>query len=480
MSLPLSYHQIQILVHCDPSRAIRACMLACSVPQQIEVLCAVNGTLDEVTGRLGSTPIPTHLTFIPMARRSPYPANVLRNLALSHATAEWIFYIDCDFVFCDRFWTLLLSGYGSLMETSDRVCFCPVALWDPKGRYLNQPKSQNIINTETLETHRPPREWAEASMAELFKYNDRYFTEPFGPASHSYDITRQIRRLRNSTFPAEPWGIVRRRHCPLADEDFGAGPLDKQQFVSALVDRGFHFYALADQFIFHLWHPDMCEGWPDRVHNQSLWLKRYSGRDHHYLLIGVGGVLPPKLLTCLEASLKDIVTADYDASVGLTQGSTTSSGSTYGGSEMARCIDAVRYRARVVVGPSYLARELLGYRYRVLVFFQSPSFYRGRSRDVIGATDHDCQYLELFAHTANLEEALSRVDNVALLCDASNPAVCTKALQNIIGSRIPDSWCDGWEACALRAGGVEERTERGLYPKDYVFYDYLRVLAGSL
>ena len=291
--------RVEVLTHCDPLRAIRACLLARSVPSNIRVICAVNGTLDAIDARMGRTSMPDNLTFVTMRPELVYPANALRNRALADATAEWVCYIDCDFVFCSEFWTKIGIADGRLVGTDDRVCLCPAALWDPEAAYIATAERQDILNTETYDTHRPPRTWCEAGQAKLFKYHHRYFTGALGDGVPYYEITLQMHALR-SWFPAEPWGVLKRKHVALADEEFRAGPMDKQQFVTALLDRGLRFFAMPDVFIFHMWHPDSSHGWPDRARNECLFAKRYRGLSHHYLLIGIGGALParvPALLT---------------------------------------------------------------------------------------------------------------------------------------------------------------------------------------
>jgi hypothetical protein len=41
--------EIQVLTHCDPRRAVRVAMLARSAPEDIEVICAINGKRPVVT-----------------------------------------------------------------------------------------------------------------------------------------------------------------------------------------------------------------------------------------------------------------------------------------------------------------------------------------------------------------------------------------------------------------------------------------------
>jgi hypothetical protein len=248
--------RIQVLTHCDPRRAIRACILANSVPQYIEVLCAVNGDLESVLNRINPELTPANLRFLPAVPKEPYPANPLRNLALSKATADWVFYVDTDFVFCEKLWTSLPSNYRLLADTNAKICLCPVALWDPQASYLNELPLSNLIDIERLNSHVPPRTWSKAQRAGIWRdYKSWSRKSSDHKNSESYEITDRMRAFRNSSHPIAPFGLLRRKDIVPADEDFTAGAGTREQFVRTLLDAGVRFFALPDLFIFHLWHP---------------------------------------------------------------------------------------------------------------------------------------------------------------------------------------------------------------------------------
>lgn len=468
---------VQVLTHCDPSRAIRACMLANSVPPEIAVLCAVNGEMEEVVLRLSKTGIPKHLSFIPAASRYPYPANALRNLAMSRATANWVFYVDCDFVFCRDFWSILFQRYGALLSRQTPTCFCPPALWDPNGAYLLVDKTDDLLLKETFDSHCPPRNWEETSRAQLFKHHQSMFDNGIGPDSMPYDFTPRMRRLRRG-MPGEPWGMLPRKACVWADEDFGAGPLDKQQFVSALLDRGVEFWAIPDLFLFHLWHPyrDGTDGlWPDAIRNRVLWARRYATTfEHRYILIGIGGVLPPRLPEFISQNLPYKYATGSDPAI---QGSADQPSDTQAVDDrvvITRSIVAMRSGQPVVIGPRYLAREVLGYGYRTCVFFRSPAFYRSRDRGS-QAIREDGYYVQLFTGTTNVKDAVSQLDNVSMLFDAGEPLASVRSLRNILGCSVPQSVC---EPLIGEHVPPDDTSDRIQHRSDYLLYDYARVLAG--
>jgi glycosyltransferase involved in cell wall biosynthesis len=453
-------------------------MLAKSTPANIEVICAVNGDMDSIVRRLENIAIPLNLTFVPTKRQVLYPANALRNVALSNATAEWLFYLDCDFVFCERFWGSLSSIYSELVNSQERICLCPVSLWDPLGAYLTVSRSADLIDVETMNSHRPPRNWAEARKAKLFKNHKRYFKEALDLGSSSYyEITDKMKLFRDTFHPAEPWGLLRRRDAALADEDFAGGPMDKQQFVSALLDRGVRFFALTRIFIFHLWHPYHNRS-ADRARNMNLWSRRYHSLRHRYVLLGIGDVLPPHLEVSLRAYL-----SDFDGSSNPL--GTSDAPPEYSSSNDKRqfCdadenwLRSMANKESVVTGPPYLSRAILEHGYRVCVFFHSPSFYR---EGTCGSTssDSDSHYVEHVTHTSDFAEAIARIENTSILCNVASPSSCIRAFQNLLGIPIPPAWFSEWKPPLYRQSPDAECTSRLKYPTDYLLYDYMRVLAG--
>lgn len=466
---------IQVLTHCDPRRAIRVVMLAESTPN-VEVLCALNGDIESFRHRLNGQPIPDNVTLLPGPPKCTYPANALRNTALAHATAEWVFYIDADFILCRDFWPMLLRRRDELASVRGKLCLCPVALWDPYGKYLNDIQSPEFLNRETLFSHAPPRTWSEAGCAQLFKYHERYFKDPFRTSDRDmYEITDQMLRYRYRLTPPEPWGFLRREDAVWADEDFAEGPMDKQQFVSALLDQGVRFFVVPDAFMFHLWHPDARTARPDRARNMALWLKRHSAVPHHYLFVDIGGVLPPHLPMHLSTYVCAVL--------GEEGGHQSNQVSTATSAQMnvQQCFEAMNDGRRVIVAPC-LSRALLGREYRVCVFFQSPAFYRNARRYQGGDRTYeggDGSYIEWITGTGSLADAASRVENAALLCDVANVSSCFKGLQNLLGFSIPREWFREWIAAR---SGYEEKQElryRRKYPLDYQFYDYMRIVGRS-
>jgi len=166
------WRQIDVLTHCDPDRAVRLYLMARTLPKQVTLVCAVNGTSDEVHRRLHPHQLPANVRLVECTPLRPYPTNALRNAALNSSHAEWVFYIDIDFVFQKGFWYSLFKESSHLL--TDGHCVCPLPLWDPEGEYLKAAASNNIFATETPEHHRLPETWSDAERAHIFKFHEMW------------------------------------------------------------------------------------------------------------------------------------------------------------------------------------------------------------------------------------------------------------------------------------------------------------------
>jgi len=457
----LTNRDIQILTHCDSRRVVRAVLLAQSVPADIDVICAVNGTNQDVVLRLGGQEVPANLLFIPSKHQDIYPANALRNRALEAASKEWVFYIDCDFVFCSDFWDVLRQRAADIGFDGEKSCYCPVALCGAEGQYVVLSHASNLIEAESDLDHTPPRHWAECGGAHLFKGHEMYFSRPFGIGRSPYEITGAMKRLRN-IIPPEPWGILRRKHAVFADEDFRSGPMDKQQFVAALLDCGVRFFAVPDIFVFHLWHPESPENKYDRVRNECLWARRHRKASRTYLLVGLGGVLPSELLVRLRA-----VMSEPDASEATHTG--------YCAEQWWQAVPG-----EILLGPGSITRELFGRNSQILVFFSSPAYYReaySRSDGDFGDVDA-CDYSRMFSESGNIHDAICSLENVSGLFDLNDPERCSLLFRNLTGVNVPCVWFQLDKNLTERARRREQE-ERTLYPSEYLLYDFARTWSGS-
>jgi glycosyltransferase involved in cell wall biosynthesis len=470
----LANTDIQILTHCDYRRVFRALLLAQSVPSEIDVICAVNGTNQDIRFRLKDRIVPDNLHFLPSERQYIYPANALRNMALEAASKEWVCYIDCDFVFCSDFWDILRKRAAELNNSADRVCYCPVALWDPSGDYLAQRDNPKRFEIESDSDHRPPRSWEECNRARLFKNHEMYFSKPFGPGCDPYEMTGAMKRIRNLV-PAEPWGLLKRKHSVYADEDFRSGPMDKQQVVCAMLDCGIRFFAIPDIFIFHQWHPESPDNKYDRVRNECLWARRYRSASRTYLLVGLGGALPRGLVTRLQG----IGESSNEKELG--------NSASMPGAEVRREVgdsrDAYNSFASsdFIFGPDVISREVFARNLRLCVFFNSPAYYRETrdcSHPARGDTDTS-DYVRLFCESGNIHDAIASIENVSALFHLADPSSCSRTFRNLTGMSAPPEWFETDQNLAGRAK-LREDKERSHYPNEYVLYDFARAYAGSI
>jgi hypothetical protein len=243
---------------------------------------------------------------------------------------------------------------------------------------------------------------------------------------------------------------------PWADEDFGSGPLDKQQLVAALVDRGVTFIMCPDIFIFHLWHPDTHAGWPDAIRNHTLWMRRYHRLPHSYSLIGIGHTLPSRIPGAIKGALKAV---------------------------MAPNIPHDR-KVRVTVGPSQLSRDVFGKGFRVCVFFYPPHVYRNSrpvmTNDLSSAQPmiKDGDFVKLFGGVTE-SEASACVESASALCNLAQPHLSLMVLTNLLGVCIENTFlCDG--ELKQQVTLATEASDRMAFPRDYAFYDYLLLVSRAI
>lgn len=285
---------IEILTQCDPQRAIRAVLLALSVPKSIPVICAIYGNQSQLQNRLSDvSTLPKNLNFVFVTPKSEsaYPTNKMRNIAFKASTADLIMYIDVDFVFHPDFWPLFFRDYLPYLDR--RSCFCPIPLWDKKKpEELSHISSQDMIRSESINTHINNRWFENPLSKQLFKYHDKWMAK--NPAGLLTDMTDRMLFLRKGSHLPEPWGITYRENFLLADQDFRIAG-DKVQLVTTMLDTGIKFYSMKDAYIYHLWHPDRrFDGSRDleKIRSHILWSTRYHRRDYKFLfLVAPGGQL---------------------------------------------------------------------------------------------------------------------------------------------------------------------------------------------
>jgi hypothetical protein len=91
---------------------------------------------------------------------------------------------------------------------------------------------------------------------------------------------------------------------------------------------------------------------------------------------------------------------------------------------------------------------------------------------------HAQSYVELFCGDVDLRRTLSILDNVSSICDLGDPVTSAKNLRNLTGIQIATEWlrCQDDEPQV----DEDEEEDRRCNPNDYRFYDYLRMIAGSI
>lgn len=486
--------KIDVLTHCDPGRAVRLYLMARTLPKQVTLICALNGSADEVRRRLLPHQLPSNVRLVERPPLSPYPTNALRNAALNASRAEWVFYIDVDFVFQKGFWYRLFQESADLLE--DGHCLCPLPLWDPEGEYLNVAASSDILAAETPEQHRPPETWGEADRAKVFKFHEMWLGNGAGGEAPRKHLTGQMKLLRHSLHPAEPWGLLRRSRCVLADEDFRGRVRDKQQFVSALLDRGVDFISLSNLFVFHLWHPDSRapEDRPELSYNYRLWQRRYNGKGHKYLFMNLPGCGGRAVDECVRSALSVIYHGRYLSAHVASPGAGAGADPPADADDSARrdCLRLMREGVHYIEGPVKFWEEFLGLGYRIFAVIRDPVLLHLRRLEeearrrpsAPGRTSSVEEYIgrglvsdgwlcRYFAGPGgSLVDAANNLSEFSFVLDTSQALRSASVLRNVLGLNVSLGAADP-DAPPAAAAPFSEAAYRELrerIPQDYELY----------
>ena len=444
----------QVLTQCDVLRAGRAIMLARSLPPQIRVICAIAGLEAEFWTKAETNDVPANLTVISYPQKSIHPTNFLRNRALEAATGRWVCFVDVDFVFQRGFWYLLFLRYEH--ELNAGACICPTPIWSPEGRFFKGRKD-SWADSELMKYHDPPEGWDTAQPVQLFKFHDRWLpSDGFGPSFTGYDITPVIQAQRHHMHPPEPWGVLDRTKFALADEDFYGRSMDKQQLVSALVDRGIRFYFAPELFIFHNHHPatNTPKDRPERGLNVALWARRYAGKPPRFLQFASPTPSSAAVRDSAVAALGGVYGEDrLFARAQLTPPQANGSEAA---DETYAIADALYQQFRYIFVESEFHPAFLGYGYRIFTVIQDPVHYliaraereNGQGHKHNAREDLLARLIEsgavrdgkLVRHFAGENgsslQAVDHLQHLAFVVDASDPARASQVLSNVLSCRI--------------------------------------------
>eukprot|EP00761_Pharyngomonas_kirbyi_P004533 gb/GECH01004538.1/.p1 GENE.gb/GECH01004538.1/~~gb/GECH01004538.1/.p1 ORF type:complete len:334 (+),score=65.28 gb/GECH01004538.1/:1-1002(+) len=167
-----------------------------------------------------------------------YPVNFMRNLAISQAKTEFIFYIDVDFIISS-------TAYDYLMdhpEELDLVRNHKFALILPAFQFTEQ--TPYLVHTK--EDLRGNQDKIEEFHSNLNLHEKTDYPKWWN-STKPYDIEYK------GNIRYEPYFIVE-RSAPLYDERFMGRGCNKIAQVWELQLRGYQFRVLPSEFIFHLNH----------------------------------------------------------------------------------------------------------------------------------------------------------------------------------------------------------------------------------
>lgn len=295
-----TFHDIEILTHCDVGRLNRAYLMAKTMPSELMVTLII-GFKDpkDKEHSLANKPDNINVYFEYYDPDTIYPTNRFRNIAFEKSVRGYVFYLDVDFIFQHDFWKNFEKQYIS--HLSPDSVLCPIPLFDElKPDYLEDYTPEELVRKETEATHLPIINDDFTKTATLFKFHDRWVTYP--QEESLQDMTPVMRSIRNGTILPEPWGILHRDKYLFADESFLGRVKDKQQFVCRLLDSGLKFFGMRDCVMYHLWHPDSrhdINREKENCINTLLFNKKYLHKYQNFFFLLENDDLEEQLRDCL-------------------------------------------------------------------------------------------------------------------------------------------------------------------------------------
>jgi hypothetical protein len=221
----LMEQRIAVITQCESKRAIRAVIMARTLPREVALYCHLPEGRDGFIDRTRGCPLPENLHLV-QPTHSPFLSIV--DLAL-YGKPEWLFFINIDYVFPIGFFYLLLKYADKSTEVPHLVV--PVAYEDPDGRYIRERSVADILAFETPDTHIVP---TFASMLNLAKPVPIKLSHIGGcREGQSIPWTKALKDI--------PAALIHTSHG------------------SHVLDERFEIRIAPDCFVFHLWHSSESE-----------------------------------------------------------------------------------------------------------------------------------------------------------------------------------------------------------------------------
>jgi len=196
--------------------------------------------------------IDVHLLINPEDKPVAFPNNALRQLAAECARTELVFNIDVDFIPSHRLHSALAEyskiffAHGGVDVKSGSTSYENFA--------LVVPAFESILNSSEVE-------WRKENVIKLWEekvamqFHVGHFPNGHAPTKYDKWIKTSKAYMTNHMDGYEPYTVLA-KPFPAFDERFRSGWKDKISHVSELVDVGYKFVVLPDEFIIHLPHPN--------------------------------------------------------------------------------------------------------------------------------------------------------------------------------------------------------------------------------
>jgi hypothetical protein len=445
---------VDVVTHGSADRLDALKRMLGSVPVGVRIVCAVNGTSEGMIAPLRAEIASGRLVLADTPESLPYPFNALRNRALRLARARYVMVVDIDFLFLSDFWFLLLAGNRAVLE--DGGWICPLALTHDPG---HADATSTTMTSQSLGLGTGLSTSVEVRALPQFRHHSRWHPRGrAGPEASLIEITERLRMLRHTPTPAEPWGLVRRDRCALADEDFVGRGGDKQQLVAAMIDRGVRFFASTTATMVHIDHPRTAQPMVRRPSSFTIWRRRYRWMGHRYLLLSnghdmVGTHLSAHILDALDRILENRRRALRWALA----------------DSPAVCLRSMAQDIAVIVSSTPYMSDYAGRGYRVISVVRDPRVVVQHAHEAgKSETIGDNRLVRCFAEgRPDVLAAAVNADAMTLVVDTDHLPLAERQLTSILGTEVgPIALCVGGESTKM---SVEESA----IPHDVALYNKL-------
>ena len=199
-----------------------------------------------------------------------YPVNWMRNLVLHHASSEFVFHVDIDFLPSRNLVEELRQQVDGLTRDDAAIIVPAFEMMSSESEVLPTEKSQILEQFKQNNVQEFHRQIGGQAL-----WNVKRWLQ----ASQSYIISAQVCDIH-----AEPYMVLRRSKSPFYPETLVERGWNKVAYHFELCIKNFQFSVVSDGFLLHRWHEDSKRAW-----NRVLYCTEFSFRQFQNNLVEAFG-----------------------------------------------------------------------------------------------------------------------------------------------------------------------------------------------